>query len=208
MPRRSRSNDDWLHDLRSSGAEQARALEELRRYLLRSLPGALARHGPTEPALIEDIVQDTLVRALDRLDDFAGRSRFTTWVTTIAVRVALTELRRRRWKDVSLEDASRGGGIDPVAGSDPAAGPESLAAQRAILVAMRHAFESQLTERQRAAIVAELSGMPQEEIGRRFGMSRSAVYKLCYDARRKLKKCLEAQGHDAADVRRAFAGNR
>lgn len=34
-----------------------------------------------------------------------GESRFTTWAQRISVRVALTELRRLRWRDVSLDEA-------------------------------------------------------------------------------------------------------
>jgi RNA polymerase sigma-70 factor (ECF subfamily) len=79
------------------------ALESLRGYLLRALPGCLRRYGEVPAHLLEDAVQDALIRALGELDRFEGRSLFTTWVTTIAVRVALTELRRRRWRDVSLE---------------------------------------------------------------------------------------------------------
>ncbi|NIR25616.1 MAG: RNA polymerase sigma factor, partial [Gammaproteobacteria bacterium] len=45
-----------------------------------------------------------LLRALDHLHTFEGRSKFTTWVHKIAVRVALTELRRKRWEDVSLDE--------------------------------------------------------------------------------------------------------
>lgn len=51
----------------------------------------------------EETAQETLLRVLDRLDSFEGRSQFMTWVYTIAVRIALTELRRKRWKNVSLE---------------------------------------------------------------------------------------------------------
>lgn len=43
--------------------------------------------------------QETLLRVLDQLDTFEGRSLFTTWVHKIAIRIALTELRRKRWRD-------------------------------------------------------------------------------------------------------------
>jgi DNA-directed RNA polymerase specialized sigma24 family protein len=41
---------------------------------------------------------------LGKRDHFQGKSRFTTWVTAIAVHILYTERRRRRWKDVSLEE--------------------------------------------------------------------------------------------------------
>ena len=202
---RHRTNEQWLRDLRTEGRQQASALESLRAYLLRALPGSLKRYGAVPEELLEDVVQDALIRTLDQLDSFEGRSRFTTWVTSITVRVALTELRRRRWRDVSLEDLTAGGELAPRDYVDGSASPESEAAQLRIVRAMREILETQLTERQRTAIVAELRGMPQEEIGRHLGITRNAVYKLGHDARKKLKHGLEASGFDAAEIRAAFS---
>jgi len=203
--RSQRANDEWLHDLRSDGPAQTRALEELRGYLCRALPGAIKRFGAMPEHLLDDIVQDTLIRVLEHLEDFQGRSRFTTWVTAIAVRVAMTELRRRRWKDVSLEDLAADG--EPILASDvdTDADTECQAARSRIIRAMQGIIESQLSERQRTLILAEFSGMPQEEIGRRLGITRNAVYKLGHDARKKLKRGLEASGFDADEIRAAFS---
>ncbi len=203
--RRPRTNEEWIHDLRSDPSAQTRALEELRGYLCRALPGALKRFGTMPEHLLDDIVQDTLIRVLEHLEDFQGRSRFTTWVTAIAVRVAMTELRRRRWKDVSLEDFAMDGDRIPASDVDTDADPECHAARSRIVRAMQGIIESQLSERQRTLILAEFSGMPQEEIGRRLGITRNAVYKLGHDARKKLKRGLEASGFDADEIRAAFS---
>jgi len=202
--RPARTNEDWLRDLRAGAAEQSAALEALRAYLLRALPGALKRYGPMPEHLLEDVVQDALLRVLDQLDRFEGRSRFTTWVTTIAVRVALTELRRRRWKDVSLDELTAGAEVALPDPTDAESDPERKAAQLRILRVMHEILERELSERQRIAIVAELRGMPQQEVGRRLGSTRNAVYKLGHDARRKLKSGLEASGFDADEIRSTF----
>ena len=203
--RRSRSNEEWVRDLGSSGPAQTRALEDLRIYLLRALPGSMKRFGAMPEHLIDDIVQDALMRVLDHLDRFERRSRFTTWVTSIAVRTAMTELRKRRWKDVSLEDLTAGGERALQSDVDADANPERQATQSRIVRAMQEVLENQLSDRQRTAIVAEFSGMPQEEIGRRLGITRNAVYKLGHDARKKLKHGLEASGFNAAEIRAAFS---
>jgi len=203
--RSPRTNDQWIHDLRSDVPAQTRALEELRGYLLRALPGAMKRFGAMPEHLLDDIVQDALIRVLEHLDDFQGRSRFTTWVTTIAVRAAMTELRRRRWKDVSLEEFTADGEWILTSDVEMDADPERRAAQSRIVRAMQEILENQLSERQRTAIIAEFSGMPQEEIGRRLGITRNAVYKLGHDARKKLKRELEASGFDADEIRAAFS---
>src|SRR5512147_549573 len=43
----------------------------------------------------EDVTQDAYVRAFEHLDQFAGRARFSTWLTRIAVHEASARVRRR-----------------------------------------------------------------------------------------------------------------
>jgi RNA polymerase sigma-70 factor (ECF subfamily) len=50
----------------------------------------------------EDVMQDAYVRAYEHLDQFAGRARFSTWLTRIAVHEALA--RRRRGKRYQVLD--------------------------------------------------------------------------------------------------------
>src|SRR5437016_5341538 len=44
----------------------------------------------------EDVIQETHLRALTHLDQFAGRSKFATWLGRISIYEALGRLRRRR----------------------------------------------------------------------------------------------------------------
>jgi RNA polymerase sigma factor (sigma-70 family) len=94
---------EWLAALKDSGPERELRIEELRRFLLVALRAGLAGNAAAGDAFIEDVAQDATLRILERIDSFQGRSRFTTWATTIAIRLAFTELRRARWRDVSLD---------------------------------------------------------------------------------------------------------
>src|SRR5215469_6581486 len=94
---------EWLAALKDSGPERELRIEELRRFLLVALRAGLAGNAAAGDAFIEDVAQDATLRILERIDSFRGRSRFTTWATTIAIRLAFTELRRARWRDVSLD---------------------------------------------------------------------------------------------------------
>src|SRR5574341_891940 len=102
-----RTNEQWLSELRAGGSRRELALADLRAEIMYGLPYALrdwlAPDNPRFAALAEEVTQETLMRVLEHLDSFEGRSQFTTWVHKIAVRVALTDLRRRRWQDVSLD---------------------------------------------------------------------------------------------------------
>ncbi len=195
----SRDNDRWLTDLREDGEAREAALSELRTALLRNLRQALSRYS-VDDAFLEDAVQDTLLRILDRLGQFQGRSRFLTWATSIAIRVALGELRRGRWKDVSLEGVLATAGFVPDQIVDRESPPQAQAERRALLHTLQQLIEHELTERQKTALLAELKGMPQDEIARHLGSNRNALYKLTHDARKRLKRGLETAGYAAEDV--------
>jgi RNA polymerase sigma-70 factor, ECF subfamily len=200
-----RDNEAWRAHLDGTGSDQQAALSDLREALLRGLRRALSHRAGANDAFLEDVVQDALVRILERLPQFQGRSRFLTWAMSIAIRVAMSELRRRRWKDVSLDEVIVGGDLKPGRAIDDDPGPDARSEREAILDAMRELIRGGLTEKQRAALLAELRGMPQDEIARHLGSNRNALYKLTHDARKRLKRGLEAAGFTAEDIGAAFA---
>lgn len=204
MDRTGRDNDTWLVQLRGSGPEQQAALRDLRESLIRGLRRALSPPASGDESFLEDAAQDALVRILDRLAQFQGRSRFLTWAISISMRVALTELRRRRWQDVSLDAITAEGAFGSQVAHDRTKRQETDLDRKALLENLHALIASELTDRQRAALVAELRGMPQDEIARQLGSSRNAVYKLTHDARKRLKRAFQAAGYEAADVQSAF----
>jgi RNA polymerase sigma-70 factor, ECF subfamily len=191
-----RDNDRWVSDLK---AEEDSALSDLRVALVHNLRRAVSQRANDE-SFLEDVAQESLLRILSRLDQFEGRSRFVTWATSIAIRIAFSELRRSRWKDVSLDDVLSEADFVPDRAIDREASPEARLSQQAMLDSMRQVIENDLTEKQRTALLAEIKGMPQDEIARHLGSNRNAIYKLTHDARKKLRKGLESAGYTAADV--------
>jgi RNA polymerase sigma-70 factor (ECF subfamily) len=200
---RERSNDQWLADLRGPGKEAA--LADLRGLLVRGLRAALhGRAGGVETS-VEDFVHEALLRILDNLDSFRGESRFTVWAQKICVRTAFAEMRRSRWRDVSLEEVIDRSGEGAVAPADPLTDPERATTRGMILADFRRFIDEDLTEKQRLALLAALGGMPLEAIADRMGTNRNALYKLLYDARKRLKRRIEAEKLSAEDVLGAFA---
>ena len=189
------TNAEWLTALRS--AEPNTALDALRARLTQGLRYALvAKYGVTE-ADIEDFVQEALLRILDALDSFRGESRFTTWAQKIAVHVALTELRRRRWQDIPLPDLMPSSNEDDVLTmlTTSETSPERQTMQRQTMALLQQMMTQTLTERQRLAMAAVMDhGMPLEEAARRMNTNRNALYKLLHDARARLKRALAEQG--------------
>jgi RNA polymerase sigma-70 factor (ECF subfamily) len=198
----SRDNDRWFAELKT---EQESALTDLREALLRNLRKSLSTYARADESLLEDAVQDSMIRILQRLDQFEGRSRLITWATTIAIRVAMDELRRSRWKDVSLDELMADAEFIPESVIDTDSAPDVKFKRQTILDSMHRVINSQLTDKQRTALLAEMKGMPQDEIARHLGSNRNAIYKLTHDARKNLKLGLEADGYTAEDVLATFA---
>ncbi len=202
-----RTNPQWLAALSEPGPEQELALADLRAFLVRGLGYAMADRPQVGDADIEGFVQDALLKILDNLGSFRGDSRFTTWAQKIAVHEAFTELRRKRWENVSLEEmiARYEGDFTPSFLTDPEPSPEERVTQQGLLDTVKRLIVEELTDRQRRAIVAVVfAGMPTEEVARRMGTNRNALYKLMHDARQRLKRRMQAEGISLEDALSAF----
>ena len=207
----NRTNEEWLSDLQAIGQVKEQAVSDLRTTILDGLPYALSRWlSPADPKFrpfAEEVAQDTVLRILDKLSSFEGRSKFTTWAYKIAVRIALTELRRKRWQDVSLDSLlDRENVFSPARlVADPAPDPERSTEQNDMLVLVQRLISEELTDRQRQAMIAiTIHGMPIEEVARRMNMRRNALYKLLHDARLRLKRRLAVEELTPEDILAVF----
>jgi RNA polymerase sigma-70 factor, ECF subfamily len=204
----TRTNEEWLSDLR--GENQDQAIEDLSRILKRGLIYALSSRIQTDlETQVDDFVQDAVLRILDKMDTFRGESKFTTWAHKVAVRVAFTEMRRQRWKDISIEDLmpEDSGDFTPLVLSDPSPNPEKRAQQTIMLEMVDEMLRTDLTERQRTALMAIMhGGMPLDEVARRMDTNRNALYKLLHDARKQMRNRLIEKGLTAQDVLEVFEG--
>ena len=207
----SRTNEAWIADLKQPGPAREAALADLRAIVEKGLPYALSRWlSPSDPLfqpLIEEVTQETLLRVLDQLHTFEGRSLFTTWVHKIAVRIALTELRRKRWRDASLDELTDNEDVPPPPGllADSQAGPETSAERADMLVHVRRILDEELTPKQRQALLLlGVQGMPMEQAASRMKTNRNALYKLLHDARLRLKRRMALEDLSAQDVLTAF----
>jgi RNA polymerase sigma-70 factor (ECF subfamily) len=169
---------------------------------MRGLRAALGGQATRVESSVEDFVQEALIKILDNLDSFRGECRFTTWAQTICVRTAFAEMRRSRWRDVSLDEV-----ISQPEGNtaaDPQLDPERAATQTMIMEKFRRFIDEELTDRQRTALLAALGGMPLETVADRMNTNRNALYKLLHDARKRLRRRMSAEMLSPQDVLGAF----
>ena len=195
-------NDNWVNRLTSTGDVRDEAITELRNILMRGL-SATCRNRYGNKVHAEDVIQETLLKVLDKIDTFEGRSKFTTWALTIAVRIAISEMRRKHFKDVSMTSLlGEGMQFDPAA-EEEVTGDDGE--KRSIMDKLKELIATSLTDKQRDAVLALLNGMPVEIFAEKTGSNRNAVYKLVHDARVKLRQGFEQAGYKAEDISAVLA---
>jgi RNA polymerase sigma-70 factor (ECF subfamily) len=201
-----RTNQDWIQDLQPGSAGQPAALADLRARVQRSIFYYLSQErsdlrgiaSVELEQMAQDLAQDTVLRVLANIDHFRGESLFTTWANRIATRIAISELRRARYRDFSLDNLTAEGELIPAENSligEAPPNPERAAERADTLARVMAALETGLTERQYKALEAvAVRGVPMDIVADQLGTNRNALYKLLHDARRKLKSALEADG--------------
>jgi RNA polymerase sigma-70 factor, ECF subfamily len=204
--RARRRDEDWPRDLVSENATlRDDAVSDLCDMLFRGLSKSLSKNGRVDDAFLEDVVQESSMKILEKLGAFEGRSKFRTWAVTIAVRTAVSKMRKRDWQEVSLDSVTTGAEIDPQIAAGGSETIDQANSRSKLLSKLKELIDGELTERQWTAITAELGGMPLPQIAERLGSNANSLYKVLHDARRKLRRGLEAAGFTIDDVRAAWA---
>jgi RNA polymerase sigma-70 factor (ECF subfamily) len=148
--------------------------------------------GESLDDLAQQAADDALVAVLAKLDDFRGKSRFTTWAYKFALLEAGVKLRRRAWqgREVVLEPEAW------PSFADPGASTQSGAEAQELLGELQRAVRETLTPRQREVFAAlALNDVPIDVLAERMGSTRGALYKTLHDARRRLRAELAGAGY-------------
>ncbi|TAJ17280.1 MAG: sigma-70 family RNA polymerase sigma factor [Dehalococcoidia bacterium] len=166
----------------------------------RSLVEHEARRFVSDHDDIEDIAQETWIRAAQALGSLRDESRFRPWLRTITRNACLTFLSRHQQSD-SLDDDDA---PDP---ADRATdGPEASAEQRD---ERRRVWEAlgALTELDRRALyLREVESLPFDEVARRLGVRKNAAEVRVHRARARFRQLYEAT--DATSPACGMAGIR
>lgn len=150
---------------------------------------ALARTGSSETA--DDTTQDALVRVYRYLRGFAGRSRFTSWLYRLTVRVADDRMNRQRRRpekavdpEALLERADAVSAQDARSrGDDPA---DAVDRQRTLELV--RAFFHELPDRQREVFdLVDLQGYTPSEVAEMLDMKPVSVRASLLRARRTIR---------------------
>lgn len=191
MPSLRSPRDARLVDRIAAGDVDAWATVDSRyRPALRRYVGSLARPGTIDP---DDVVQDALMRAFDRLRRGDGPDQLRPWLYRLCRNAAIDAIRARtRHRD------------DELSGNEAAAAatePERTVLRRERLRRIT-ADVAALPDRQRVALLARaVDGRPVGEIGAELGISNDAVHMTVQRARESLMRSEHARDADCEQIR-------
>ena len=153
--------------------------------------------------LIEDIAQETFIRAYRALPQFRGEAQFYTWLYRIAVNTAKKALVDLKRDPVVSESALRGGNDDDEETSGmeneltSAETPETVLAAKEIAATVNSAMEALPEELRQAVTLREIEGLSYEEIAEvmncPIGTVRSRIFRAREAISAKVKPLLENQ---------------
>lgn len=148
---------------------------------------ALLHRYERDPHRVEDLAQETFIKAFRALEQFDGRAPFEHWLTRIAVRVALDHLRKQKRRRAEVGLPELGEDVLDWLRSDEERdelGPRQAA--ELLALAMR-----ELSPADRVVLtMQELEGRSVKEICAATGASSVAVRVRALRARARLRKTL------------------
>src|SRR3954463_9544426 len=155
---------------------------------------AVMNHLVGNPEEAEDLAQEVFLRVYRARKKYRPRSKFSTWLFTIANNLALNSIRARHQKPVVPLNARDSGplGARPQEQlvPDPGTGPQQRVQKNELAQRIREALET-LNERQRVAVVLnKFEDMNYAEIAEVMGLTTKAVKSLLSRARTNLRAAL------------------
>ena len=190
----------WLRRLGAGGGERQAAERELHARLVRIALAEVRRRSASTPVTgqeLDDVAHqaadDAMLAILAKLGDFRGESRFITWAYRFVILEVSSKLGRHYWRNPPVAlDAGQWERLPDRLGIDPARHAEAAG----ILAEVRRVVDEELTAHQRRVFVAiVVDGIPLDALAAELGLRRNAIYKVIFDARRKIRRALVAKGY-------------
>jgi RNA polymerase sigma-70 factor (ECF subfamily) len=151
--------------------------------------------------LVEDIAQETFIRAYRALHQFRGDAQFYTWLYRIAVNTAKKALLELKRDPTISESFFASGDDDETSGpkNEPSSDetPESVLAAKEIASVVNAAMDALPEELKQAVTLREIEGLSYEEISMAMdcpiGTVRSRIFRAREAISAKVKPLLEKQ---------------
>jgi RNA polymerase sigma-70 factor (ECF subfamily) len=184
---------------RAAAGSRAAFEELVTRYAPRLFLFLRARSESAED--VEDLVQETFLRAFRKIDRYDPRWKFSTWLYTLAFRLAVS-----RWRSQGPRLAE----LDPETPACPSPGPPEILIQKE--EARRHgniwSLARTLSRNEYDALwLRYAEGMPAKEIARALKKREAGVRALLHRGRVKLAKKMSSRPRKMSLAEEACAGH-
>ena len=188
-----RAMTDTIQDaelVRLAQAGDAKAFESLVVKYQRRVARHVARYVKAA-ADVEDVVQETFIRAYRGLTSFRGDSAFYSWLYRIATNAALNHVQRSRGEVLLGDDApeERADAFEP--GVSDGEDPERSLMAKQIAETVQRALAKLRPELAEALMLYEVEGKPYAEIATMLGIPIGTVRTRIFRAREFIAKRLE-----------------
>lgn len=151
------------------------------------------------PALAEELAQDTFLRAFSRLRTYDPRFRFINWILRIAHNLAVDALRRRGVAEVSADDPASPEVAARVAhAADPGADAGRETERRQLARALDAALARLRPEYRRLVVLRYQQDLGHEDISAITGLPVGTVKSYLHRARAEMARHLEGAGWGGA----------
>lgn len=178
-------------------------LPRMRSYLLRYATLQLR-----DPALAEDVVQETLLAAFNSPSRFSGKSAYKTWLVGI-LKHKIVDVVRKRSRDQSLfaaEETPESETAEEYFAADghwrefPSnwGNPEQSLEDKRFWEVFERCLEAMPVRAARAFMMREFMELTSDEICKELAITPTNLWVLLHRARLSLRGCLEAKWFDGA----------
>lgn len=150
--------------------------------------GTIIWRATQDETHVEDLVQETFMRVFRGLPYFSARAKLSTWICTIAHRVAIDHMRRMaRAREEPLDSTTDGIAITALMSSDFAANPEEAATQGELDVLLRDELELLPDKYRLPLLYTAIEGLDYETVSRMLRLPLGTVKANVFYAKRMLK---------------------
>jgi RNA polymerase sigma-70 factor (ECF subfamily) len=150
--------------------------------------GAVIWRATNNEGAVEDLGQETFLRVFRALEYFDARARLSTWIYTIAHRVAIDHLRKTgRWREMLIDTEAENGADSFEVFASTDLDPEAALSRNETKRLVREGL-AQLPEKYRLAIVyAAIDGLDYPTIAAMLGMPVGTIKTFVFRGKRMLK---------------------
>lgn len=141
-----------------------------------------------------DVAQEVFIKAYRDIGNFAGQSKFKTWLYRISFNAAIDHTRQRKYAEsLDATDASDDEDRPALVIPDKSAGPREITGRQELRKKLEEAIEQLSPDHRAVLVLREWEEMSYEEVAETLGLQIGTVMSRIFYARKKLAEILGSE---------------